>query len=58
MIVAMVELAYVMIRLFSEYDRIVDYGNDDVKLGVTIVLAPYPGVNVGFVKDKMVETKN
>ncbi|KAK4932049.1 hypothetical protein LTR66_016007 [Elasticomyces elasticus] len=48
---ALVEMAYVLIRLLTEYDRIVDYGNDNVKLGVTIVLSPYPGVNVGFVKD-------
>lgn len=49
--VAMVEMAYVMIRLFSEYDRIIDYGNDDVQLGITITLAPHPGVKVGFAKD-------
>lgn len=48
--VALVEMAYVIIRLFSEYDTIIDYGNEDVKLGITIVLAPYPGVKVGFAK--------
>lgn len=47
----MVEIAYVVIRLFSEYDRIIDYGNEDVKLGVTITLAPHPGVKVGLAKD-------
>ncbi|KAK5080963.1 hypothetical protein LTR05_008280 [Lithohypha guttulata] len=50
---AMVEMAYVIIRLFSEYDRIIDYGNDDVQLGITITLAPYPGVRVGFAKDSI-----
>lgn len=49
--VAMVEMAYVVIRLLSEYDRIIDYGNDDVELGITITLAPHPGVKVGFSKD-------
>lgn len=44
-------MAYVLIRLFSEYDRIIDYGNDKVELGVTITLAPHPGVQVGFAKD-------
>lgn len=48
----MVEMAYVVIRLLSEYDRIVDYGNDDVKLGITITLAPHPGVKVGFARDE------
>ena len=47
----MVEMAYVVIRLFTEYDRLIDCGNDDVELGVTITLAPHPGVKVGFVKD-------
>lgn len=49
--VAMVEMAYVVIRLLSEYDRIIDYGNDDVELGITITLAPHPGVKIGFSKD-------
>ncbi|KAK5949129.1 hypothetical protein OHC33_009870 [Knufia fluminis] len=49
---AMVEMAYVIIRLLSEYDRIIDYGNDDVQLGITITLAPHPGVKVGFAKDQ------
>ncbi|KAK5093538.1 hypothetical protein LTR24_004249 [Lithohypha guttulata] len=49
---AMVEMAYVIIRLFTEYDRIIDYGNDDVKLGITITLAPHPGVKVGFAKER------
>ena len=44
-------MAYVLIRLFTEYDRIIDYGNDNVQLGVTITLAPHPGVQVGFAKD-------
>lgn len=47
----MVEMAYVVIRLLSEYDRIIDYGNDDVQLGITITLAPHPGVKIGFTKD-------
>lgn len=49
---AMVEMAYVIIRLFTEYDRVIDYGNDDVQLGITITLAPHPGVKVGFAKDE------
>lgn len=49
-LVAMVEMAYVIIRLFTEYDRIIDYGNDDVQLGITITLSPHPGVKVGFAK--------
>lgn len=48
----MVEMAYVVIRLFSEYDRIIDYGNDNVELGITITLAPHPGVKVGFAKTR------
>lgn len=48
----MVEMAYVVIRLFSEYDKIIDYGNDDVELGITITLAPHPGVKVGFAKTR------
>lgn len=47
----MIEIAYVLIRLFSEYDRIVDYGNEKIEFGITITLAPHPGVNVGFAKD-------
>lgn len=47
----MVEIAYVLIRLFSEYDRIIDYGNENIEFGVTITLAPHPGVKVGFAKD-------
>lgn len=47
----MVEIAYVIIRIFSEYDRIIDYGNEDIKFGVTITLAPHPGVKVGLAKD-------
>lgn len=43
-------MAYVLIRIFSEYDTIIDYGNDNVQLGITITLAPHPGVQVGFVK--------
>lgn len=43
-------MAYVLIRLFTEYDGIIDYGNDDVQLGITITLAPHPGVQVGFTK--------
>ena len=54
-VVAMVEMAYVMIRLFSEYDSLVDYGNDNVELGITITLAPHPGVKVGFAKDRQNE---
>ena len=49
--VAMVEMAYVIIRLLSEYDRIIDLGNDDVQLGITITLAPHPGVNIGFARN-------
>lgn len=52
----MVEIAYVIIRLFSEYDRIIDYGNDNIEFGVTITLAPHPGVKVGFTKDHKVRT--
>ena len=52
LLVAMVEMAYVIIRLFSEYDRLIDLGNDDVQLGITITLAPHPGVKVGFAKDQ------
>lgn len=48
---AMVEMAYVVIRLLSEYDSIIDYGNDQVELGITITLAPHPGVKVGFSRD-------
>lgn len=48
---ALVETAYVIIRLLSEYDRIVDCGNDQIEFGINIVLSPYPGVKVGFVKD-------
>lgn len=51
-IVAMVEMAYVIIRLFTEYDRLIDYGNDDVEFGITITFSPYPGVKVGFAKDE------
>lgn len=48
----MVEIAYVVIRLFSEYDRIIDYGNDDVRLGIKITLAPHPGVKVGLARSQ------
>ncbi|KAJ9657054.1 hypothetical protein H2198_004546 [Neophaeococcomyces mojaviensis] len=49
---AMVEMAYVIIRLFTEYDKLFDYGNDNVEFGITITLAPHPGVKVGFGKDE------
>lgn len=51
----MVEMAYVIIRLFTEYDRIVDYGNDNVEFGITITFSPHPGVKVGFAKDENVK---
>lgn len=51
----MVEIAYVIIRIFSEYDRIIDYGNENIALGITITLAPHPGVKVGFAKNRQGE---
>ena len=49
-IIAMTEMAYVLIRFFQTFEAIKDYGNKPV-LKAEIVLTPGEGVKVGFRKN-------
>lgn len=45
---AMIEMGYTLIRVFQQFDKIVDFGNKPI-LKTEILLTPAEGVKVGFV---------